>query len=188
MTDITNNKIPEPSPDLIERLRNPDTSNSAFGEVVSMYSRPLYNQIRRIVGLHDMTDDLLQNTFMKAWQGLDMFRGEAKLTTWLYKIAINEALTFVEREKRRGPSLDNPDTTTPPLVSGQELPDGDTIVENLSKAISLLPEKQRLVFSMRYYDEMPYEEISNIMGTSVNSLKTSYHYAVKKIEEYFFNL
>ena len=135
---------------VVEQLHNQATCKAAFGKVIEHYSSQLYWQIRRMVIDHDDANDVLQNTFLKAWTSIDNFRGDAKLSTWLYKIAINESITFV----------------------------------NKKKAIATLPEKQRLVFNLRYYDEMKYEEMSEILGTSEGALKASYHHAVKKIEQY----
>ena len=124
---------------------------------------------------------------MKAWQSLDNFRGDARLSTWLYKIAINESLSFLEKEKRRaGVSIDSPDARAASAsLSADTHIDGDTLALQLRQAVSQLPEKQQLVFNMRYYDEMKYEDMSAILGTSVGALKASYHLAVKKIEKFF---
>ena len=158
-------------PQLVEHLRDPATVREAFGDVIAQYSEPLYRQIRRMVQDHDDANDLLQNTFLKAWSNIENFRGDARLSTWLYKIAVNETLSHLERErKRRGLSLDV---------------DGDRLALRLRKAIATLPEKQRLVFNMRYYDDMRYDDISAVLGTSVGALKASYHLAVKKIEQFF---
>lgn len=174
---------------LVERLREPSTCRAAFSEVITKYSEQLYWQIRRMVQSHDDANDLLQNTFLKAWTSIENFRGDAKLSTWLYKIAINESLTFIEKEKKRtNVSIDNEDSHLIEAIEADEYIDGDELRRELRKAIALLPEKQRLVFNMRYYDEMKYEDISDILGTSVGALKASYHLAVKKIEKYFSEL
>ena len=139
-----------------------------------------------MVNSHDDANDLLQNTFMKAWQSLDNFRGDARLSTWLHKIAINESLTFLEKErKRQNVSLDNPESHTVKAIEADTMIDGDELALQLRKAVAELPDKQRLVFNMRYYDEMKYEDMSEILGTSVGALKASYHLAVKKIEKFF---
>lgn len=172
--------------DLIARLQNPSTCRVAFSEVIARYSEPLYWQIRRMVQNHDDADDLLQNTFMKAWLSIENFRGAAKLSTWLYKIAINESITFLERERRQANiSLDDESANIIHAIEADTDIDGDELRLQLRKAIAMLPEKQRLVFNMRYYDEMKYEQMSEILGTSVGGLKASYHLAVKKIEQYF---
>ncbi len=171
---------------LVARLRDPSTCREAFGDLIKLYSEPLYRQIRRMVQSHDDTDDILQNTFMKAWQNIENFRGDAKLSTWLYKIAINECMTFLEKErKRRGLSLDDEESNMVALIQADTNIDGDQLTQKLREAVATLPEKQRLVFNMRYYDDMKYEQMSEIMGTSVGALKASYHLAVKKIEQFF---
>ncbi len=181
-------ELPAEDPQLIEQLRSPDTVREAFGEVIRLYSEPLYWQIRRMVQSHDDANDLLQNTFMKAWQSIENFRGEARLSTWLYKIAINEAITFLARERRRqGLSLDDQESALAAAIEADEYIDGDRLAQQLRQAVATLPEKQRLVFNMKYYDELKYEEMSSILGTSVGALKASYHLAVKKIENFFKN-
>ncbi len=176
---------PKDDNQLIERLRTPSTCRAAFNDLIAVYSEPLYHAIRRLVQNHDDTNDLLQNTFIKAWSSLENFRGDAKLSTWLYKIAINESLTFLARErKRQNFSLDDQESALINQIEADEYFDGDFAQQLLRKAVATLPEKQRLVFNMKYYDEMKYEEISAILGTSVGALKTSYHLAVKKIENF----
>lgn len=171
---------------LATQLRSPETVRSAFNEVIKLYSEPLYWQIRRLVPNHDDANDLLQNTFLRAWSSIENFRGEAKLSTWLHKIAINESLTFIERErKRQKVSLDDCEVSVANNIAADTELDGENLIQHLHRAIALLPEKQRLVFNMKYFDEMKYEEISEIMGTSVGALKASYHLATKKIEQYF---
>lgn len=172
--------------ELIDRLREPSTCRKAFGDVMRLYSEPLYHQIRRLVQSHDDADDVLQNTFMKAWQSIDSFRGDAKLSTWLYKIAFNESMTFIEKERRRNNvSIDDEDSFLINTIEADKHIDGDALAQKLRKAVALLPEKQRIVFNMRYYDEMKYEQMSEILGTSEGALKASYHLAVKKIEQFF---
>lgn len=181
-------QIPAENKELIARLRNPETVKDAFGEVIKSYSEPLYWQIRKMVQTHDDADDVLQNTFMKAWQNLENFRGEARLSTWLYKIAINESLSHIERERRRaGLSIDDDAAYQASLIESDEYIDGDQLAKDLRTAVSTLPEKQRLVFNMKYFDDLKFDEISNILGTSVGALKASYHLAVKKIEKFFEN-
>ncbi len=177
------------TPTLEERLRDPLTRREAFPELVREFSQPLYWQIRRLVQDHDDTNDLLQNLFIKVWQNLDLFRGEAKLSTWLHKIAINEALTHLQTQQRR--ATESLDAATDVDDEGHGLQiasdpwmDGDQAALTLRQAIASLPPKQQLVFNMKYFDEMKYEEISEITGTSIGALKASYHLAVKKIEEF----
>ena len=157
----------------------------AFEQLVSYYSEKLYYQIRKMVISHDDANDILQNTFLKAWINIGFFRGEARLSTWLYKIALNESITFLNKQHAQNNiSIDEADTFLIEKLEGDEYFDGDAIQLKLQKAILLLPDKQRAVFNLRYYDEMPYDEMSSIMGTSVGALKASYHHAVKKIEEF----
>lgn len=178
--------LPKENEELVARLRQPGTVRTAFNEVMRLYSEPLYWQIRRIVQNHDDADDILQNTFMKAWSNIENFRGEAKLSTWLYKIAINESLGFLERERKRlNMSLDDQEAEMIHNIAADEEFDGEELARKLQEAIASLPEKQRLVFNMKYFDDLKYEEMSEILGTSVGALKASYHLASKKIEQYF---
>lgn len=170
---------------VIEQLQNPATVRQAFARVVAQYSKPLYWQIRKMVLSHDDANDLLQNTFLKAWGSIEYFRGDAKLSTWLYRIAVNETLTFLAREReQRNHKADDADNFLILNIESDPYFDGDRAQRILQEAIVQLPEKQRLVFNMRYFDEMKYEDMSEILGTSVGALKASYHHAAKKIEEY----
>lgn len=174
---------------LVTRLRDPRQARAAFADVMRIYGPQLYRQIRRMVNNHDDADDLVQNTFIKAWQSLDGFRGDAKLSTWLHKIAINESLTFLEKQRKRmDVSLDEEGSMLANTIAADEHVDGDELALELRKAVAELPEKQRLVFNMKYYDDMKYEQMSEILGTSVGALKASYHLAVKKIEQHFKDL
>lgn len=179
-------EIPSTDQQLIERLRQPESCREAFNEVVRLYSEPLYHQIRRLVESHDDAADVLQNCFIKAWQSIENFRGDARLSTWLYKIALNESISFLARERKRaGISLDEQESQLINTIEADRWIDGDELALKLRKAIATLPEKQRIVFNMKYYDDMKYEQMSEILGTSVGALKASYHLAVKKIEKYF---
>ena len=179
-------ELPADNIELVERLRDPATVRDAFGEVIRIYSEPLYWQIRRLVQSHDDADDLLQNTFMKAWMSIENFRGDARLSTWLYKIALNESITFLAKErKRQGISLDDQESALISTIEADQDIDGNQLAQELRKAVAMLPEKQRIVFNMKYFDEMKYEDMSNILGTTVGALKASYHLAVKKIENFF---
>ncbi len=174
---------------LVESLQNPATMSKAFDTMMRTYGEQIYWQIRKMVVNHDDASDLLQNTFLKAWNNLDYFRGDAKLSTWLYKIAINESINFLNKERvKNNISTDDEDSFLLNNLEADEYFDGDELKIELHKAIASLPEKQRLVFNMRYFDEMKYEQISEILGTSVGALKASYHHAVKKIEERFSEL
>ena len=168
------------------RLQNPKTQTRAFEEIVNHYSQPLYWQIRRLVVDHEDADDVLQNTFIKAWTNITTFRGESKLSTWLYKIAYNESLTFLNH-KREQLSIDDLNAMTVESLESDPYLDGDETQLMLQEAINSLPDKQKAVFNMKYFEEMKYEEMSQITGTSIGALKASFHLAVKKIEEYFNN-
>jgi len=156
-----------------------------FRLMVERYSRRLYWHIRRIVILHEDADDALQNTFMNAWKNIGNFRHESSIYTWLYSIATNEALGIINRRNRgNAVSLDDLGTIFVRSLEGSTWFDGDAAQQKLQNAILRLPEKQRIVFNLRYYDDMSYEDMSKILSTSVGALKASYHHAVKKIEEY----
>lgn len=171
--------------EFIRALLDPKTQNEAFQKLLSDYQRPLYNHIRSIVLDHDDADDVLQNTFIKVFRHLSGFKGESKLFSWVYRIATNEALTFLKlKSKRGGISSEALQTRLVDNLKADSWFDGDEIQLKLQKAVSLLPEKQQLVFKMKYFQEMKYEEISGILGTTTGGLKASYHHAVKKIEEY----
>ncbi len=171
--------------ELIARLQDPAKARAAFDDMMRAYGESIYWQIRKMVLNHDDALDLLQNCFIKAWNNLDHFRGDAKLSTWLYKIAVNESINFINREKARSNvSADAQENEF--LISNlaaDEYFDGDELHLALQKAVAALPEKQRLVFNMRYFDEMKYEDISEILGTSVGALKANYHHALKKVTE-----
>jgi RNA polymerase sigma-70 factor (ECF subfamily) len=155
-----------------------------FEVIVTQYREQLYWQIRRMVLSHDDANDLLQNTFIKAWSSIEFFRGEAKLSTWLYRIALNECLTFLARQKERQTvPIDDPEADVANRLESDPYFNGDEIQLKLQQALQTLPEKQRMVFNLKYFREMKYEEMSEIFGTSVGALKASYHHAVKKIEK-----
>jgi RNA polymerase sigma-70 factor (ECF subfamily) len=167
------------------RSGDPLTQRNAFEQLVNYYSEKLYWQIRKMVLSHDDANDLLQNTFIKAWMSIDLFRGEAKLSTWLYKIAINESITFLNKQRAHSHvSVDDEAVHWSDKLEADEYFDGDAAQLKLQQAILTLPEKQRLVFNLRYFDEMPYEEMSKIVDTSVGALKASYHHASKKVEDF----
>ena len=167
---------------LNQRLINLDTRAEAFAETVRTFSPMIYRQIRRMVQYHDDANDVMQETFLKAWSALDQFKGDSKVSTWLYRIAINESLAFLARQKS---NISFSETETEQHLLADEYFDGDELQAKLQSAIITLPEKQRIVFNMKYFEEMKYEEMSKILNTSVGALKASYHLAVKKIEEYF---
>lgn len=171
--------------EMLALLQNESTQKQGFEMVVARYSEQLYWQIRRMVLSHEDANDLLQNTFIKAWMNLDYFRAEAKLSTWLYRIALNECLTFLNKQRATVTvSLDDPEADALQKLESDPYFSGDKVQMALQKALLALPEKQRMVFNLKYYQEMKYEEMSEIFGTSVGSLKASYHHAVKKIEKF----
>lgn len=179
-------EMPVPNDELIRRLRDPASVREAFTEVINLFSEPLYWQIRRMVQSHEDANDLLQNTFLKAWSSIENFRGDARLSTWLYKIAVNESITFLARERKRANiSIDDQEAALINTIEADKDIDGDELALRLRKAVASLPEKQRLVFNMKYFDDMKYEAISEILGTTVGALKASYHLAVKKIAQFF---
>ena len=174
--------------DFIQELLNPKTQNVAFQKLLRDYQRPLYNHIRNIVLNHDDADDVLQNTFIKVFQYLKDFKGESKLFSWMYRIATNEAITFIKQKAKRNVTTSEAmQTRIVDNLKADTFFDGNEIQIKLQKAVALLPEKQQLVFKMKYYEEIKYEELSEILGTSVGALKASYHHAVKKIEDFVKN-
>jgi RNA polymerase sigma-70 factor (ECF subfamily) len=169
----------------IDELLNPKTQNVGFQKLLSLYKKPLYNHIRNIVLNHDDADDVLQNTFIKVYQNLGNFKRESKLFSWIYRIATNESITFINnRAKRNGQTSEAFQQKQIDNLQADVYFEGDEIQLKLQKAIHQLPEKQQLVFKMKYFEELKYEEISKILGTSVGALKASYFLAVKKIEEF----
>jgi RNA polymerase sigma-70 factor (ECF subfamily) len=174
--------------ELLMRFRNPDTKESAYTSIIKKYQERLYWHIRRMIVDHDDTNDVLQNVFIRVWRGLENFKEESQLYTWLYRIATNEALTFIESAKKRSAvSLSDVESGLENKIKASQHFDANKLEWKLQLAIQQLPEKQRVVFSLRYYDEMPYEEMSKVLETSEGALKASYHHAVKKIEDYIKN-
>ncbi|MFR9166689.1 MAG: RNA polymerase sigma factor [Dysgonomonas sp.] len=170
---------------IIRLLQKENTKEQGFSLLVKTFSEQLYWQIRKIVMSHDDANDVLQNTFLKVWTNIDGFRGESKLITWLYKIATNESITFLNKQRTHNNiQLDDEENFLMTKLESDAYFDGDEAQLKLQKAILTLPDKQRIVFNMRYFNEMKYEEISEILETSVGALKASYHHAAKKIEEY----
>lgn len=172
--------------EIILKLQEPDQQREAFEWIVNTYKEQLYYQIRRTVLSHEDADDLLQNTFIKAWNNLEYFRGEAKLSTWLYRIALNECLNFLNKQRaQKHLSIEESEVNLLNQLESDPYFDGDQTQLLFEKAIQTLPEKQRIIFHLKYFQDMKYNEISEIMGTSIGALKASYHHAVKKIEEFF---
>ena len=171
--------------EVLRLLQDEGTQRKGFEMIVSQYSEQLYWQIRRMVLSHDDANDLLQNTFVKAWMNIDYFRAEAKLSTWLYRIALNECITFLNKQRAMNTVvIDDPEAAVVERLESDPYFSGDQAQLMLQKALLSLPEKQRMVFNLKYYQEMKYEEMSEIFGTSVGALKASYHHAVKKIEKF----
>lgn len=170
--------------EVIRQLASSEGRQKVFPMIVDQYSQSLYWKIRSIVLTHEDTDDVLQNTFLKAWKSLPTFQGKAKLSTWLYRIAINESLDFLRRQKTAALSSADADLSVANRLLADDYFDGDKSQAVLQEAIATLPDVQRTVFTLRYYDEMKYSEISEILGTSEGSLKASYHIAVQKITDY----
>lgn len=171
--------------EFIKDLLNPKTQNEAFKKLLRDYQKPLYNHIRNIVLNHDDADDVLQNTFVKIFKYLKNFKGDSKLFSWMYRIATNESITFLnQKAKRNGTTSQAMQSKIVDNLKADTYFDGSEIQIKLQKAINLLPEKQQLVFKMRYFEEIKYEDLSETLGTSVGALKASYHHAVKKIENY----
>jgi RNA polymerase sigma factor (sigma-70 family) len=171
--------------EFIQELLHPKTQNEAFQKLLQDYQKPLYHHIRNIVLNHDDADDVLQNTFIKVFQNLKNFKGDSKLFSWMYRIATNEALTFIKQKAQKNKvSTEELQNKKIDNLKADVYFDGNEIQIKLQKAIALLPQKQQLVFKMKYFEELKYEEIATILETSVGALKASYHHAVKKIEAY----
>ncbi len=174
--------------EILEMYKEESSRNMALHHLIQKYQQKLYWQIRKIVIDHDDSDDVLQNTFIKVWKGLENFKEDSQLFTWLYRIATNEALTFLkQKQKRNTTSIHAIEYQLSKSIESDEYFKGDEIQLKLQQAILTLPEKQRIVFNMRYYDEMPYEKMSEVLETSVGALKASYHHAAKKVEDFLLN-
>jgi RNA polymerase sigma-70 factor (ECF subfamily) len=170
---------------LIEQLINAQTKEKAFRELITLYKERLYWHIRKIVISHADADDVLQNTFIKIFKNIDKFNQESKLFSWMYRIATNESITFInKRAKQRNVDILDYQQEMVSTLNSDDFFSGDEIQLILQKAIATLPTKQQLVFNMKYFDELKYSEISEILDTSIGSLKASYFHAVKKIEQY----
>ena len=171
--------------EIIYLLQDATRQREAFEAIVKEYSEQLYWQIRRLVLSHDDANDILQNTFIKAWSNIEYFRGDAKMSTWLYRIALNECLTYANKQQANNTlSIDEADIEALGKLESDPYFDGDETQKVFLQAIHSLPQKQQMVFNLKYFKEMKYEEISEILGTSVGALKASYHHAVKKIETF----
>ncbi|PHS08389.1 MAG: RNA polymerase subunit sigma-70 [Kordia sp.] len=174
--------------ELITSLKNPNTLNSAFKELLKQYKERLYWHIRKIVIDHDDTDDVLQNTFIKIYKNIGKFKADSKLYSWMYRIATNESITFInQRAKKNNSATEEVQQMLLNNLTSDEYFDGDEAQIKLQKAIATLPQKQQLVFNMKYFDAIKYKEMSGILETSEGALKASYHIASKKIEAYILN-
>lgn len=174
--------------ELLQQFKQPENRERAFTAIIKKYQEKLYWHVRRMVVDHEDANDVLQNVFIKVWNGLQNFREDSQLYTWLYRIATNESLTFLEQQKRKSAvSFDEVEAGLSNKIKAEEGFDVQRLEWKLQLAIQQLPEKQRAVFTLRYYDEMPYEEMSRVLDTSEGALKASYHHAVKKIEDFIKN-
>lgn len=171
--------------EFIATLLDSKTQDLAFKKLIQLYQKPLYVHIRNIVLNHDDADDVLQNTFINVFKYLKSFKGESKLFSWMYRIATNESITFINNKaKRNGATSEAMQTKIVENLESDIYFDGNEIQIKLQKAIAILPQKQQLVFKMKYFEDLKYEQISDVLGTSVGALKASYHHATKKIEEF----
>jgi len=174
--------------ELLTLFRDPATKEKAFTELIKKYQEKLYWHVRRMVVEHEDANDVLQNVFIRVWNGLENFREDSQLYTWLYRVATNECLTFLDQQKKRSAvSLSDVESSLSNKIMADKHFDASKLEWKLQLAIQQLPDKQRVVFGLRYYDEMPYEEMSRVLETSEGALKASYHHAVKKIEEFILN-
>ena len=174
--------------EILQLFRQPGAKEQAFEILLKKYQEKLYWHVRRMVVSHEDTHDLLQNIFIKVWNALDKFREDSQLYTWLYRIATNECLSFIEQKKKKSTlSLSDDEAGYSERVRAEEHFDSSKLEWKLQLAIQQLPEKQRVVFMLRYYEEMPYQQMSEILGTSEGALKASYHHAAKKIEDFLLN-
>lgn len=171
---------------ILSMLQEPASMEKGFRLLMQKYQEQVYWHIRRLVLDHDDANDVVQNVFIKVYRGIDRFEGKSKLFTWLYRIATNEALTFLEqRNRKQTEDIDSPAHAGALQMQADHFFDGDELQARLYRATSLLPDKQKVVFNMRYFEEMSYDEMSEVLQTSVGALKASFHHAVKKIEVYF---
>lgn len=171
--------------EILERFKNPATKEAAFTLLMQKYQEKIYWIIRRIVIDHEDANDVCQNMFIKVWRNLDNFKENSQLYTWLYRIATNESLTYINRKKKKSSvQISTEDYDLTKKLEADTYFEGDKLQIHLQNAIASLPDKQKTVFLLRYYDEMKYEDMSEMLDTSVGALKASYHHAVKKIEKY----
>ena len=180
--------LPQDDIELLLQFKNAATKERAFTAILKKYQEKLYWHIRRMVVEHEDANDVLQNMFVKAWKGLENFREDSQLYTWLYRIATNESLTFLEQQKKRSTfSMSDEESGLCNKIKADTNFDGNKLEWKLQLAVQKLPEKQKAVFNLRYFEEMPYAQMSTVLETSEGALKASYHHAVKKIEHYILN-
>ena len=174
--------------ELLSKIRDPETRNYGFNMLVRTYQQKVYWLVRKMVIDHDDADDVTQEVFIKVHKSIETFRADSQLYTWLYRVATNECLTFLQKKRRRFflPLEDVKGELSAKIESSPSIT-GDEVQKKLQKALLTLPDKQRLVFNLKYYEDMPYEEMAKVTGTSEGALKASYHHAVKKIEEFLRN-
>jgi RNA polymerase sigma-70 factor (ECF subfamily) len=170
--------------EILRQLKDESLRAVAFSAIVERYSEQIYRHIRRMVFSHEDADDLVQETFIKAWTNIDKFRGDSQISTWLYRIAINETLTFIGKSNGNTISIDTPEGAIADKLESDVFFTGERADALFQEAVNRLPAKQRLTFNMKYYEEMKYEEMSTLLDTSVGALKASYHIAVKKIKDF----
>jgi RNA polymerase sigma factor (sigma-70 family) len=175
MMTITDNEI-------LAKIKLPEEKEEGFRVLMSTYKKQLYYHIRRYVSNHEDANDILQNTFLKVWVSIEQFRGDSSLYSWLYRIASNESITYINKTKKRNEI--GLETQSIGEKGTADSLDSNDLIERLEKAIEILPDKQKQVFILRYYDEMPYEKMSEILETSIGALKASYFHAVKKVEQF----
>lgn len=174
--------------ELLAQFKQIATREKGFTAIIKKYQEKLYWHIRRLVVSHEDANDVLQNLFIKVWKGLDNFREDSQLYTWLYRIGTNESLTFLDQQKKRASvSFSDVETGLSNKLRAEKNFDFNKAEWKLQLAMQQLPEKQRIVFNLRYYDEMPYHQMSLVLDTSEGALKASYHHAAKKIEDYILN-
>ncbi|MCL6101505.1 MAG: RNA polymerase sigma factor [Bacteroidetes bacterium] len=173
--------------EILKLIKDPATRDKGFLQLMDTYKKPIYWHIRRLVVLHEDAEDILQETFIQVYRYANSFKGESKIFTWIYRIATNECRKHFRKNKKREKNIGPMNKETSDELSGTDAFESETILFKFQEAILQLPEKQQIVFNLRYYDELSYEEIGQILNSSVNSLKTNFHYASKKIKQYLLN-
>lgn len=169
--------------EILDMIQNNNDIEKGYRQLVYKYQEQLYTVVHRMTNNHQDTDDILQNTFIKVYRHIDTFQRKSKLYTWIYRVAVNETFTYLEKKKKK--QLRKADMSlVGDVVQSHPLIDGDDISNRLARAIETLPKKQKMVFNLRYFEEMPYQNMADILDTSIGALKASFHHAVKKIEKH----